>query len=59
MDDDAFKLLLATAATEDLDIFSVDVKTAFLYGAFPAGMRQWARSPHGLPANSCRADSSC
>ena len=50
-DDDAFKLLLATAATEDLDIFSVDVKTAFLYGTFPAGMRQWMCSPHGLPAN--------
>jgi hypothetical protein len=51
MDDDAFKLLLATAATEDLDIFSVDVKTAFLYGTFPDGMRQWVRSPHGLPSN--------
>ena len=51
MDDDACKLLLATAATEDLDIFSADVKTAFLYETYPAGMRQWVRSPHGLPAN--------
>ena len=49
MDTDALKLLLATAATEDLDIFSTDVKTAFLHGRFPAGVTQYVRSPPGLP----------
>lgn len=39
-DDNAFKLLLATAASEDLDIFSADVKTAFHYGTFSPGMQQ-------------------
>jgi hypothetical protein len=48
---DAINLLVATAASEGLDIFSADVKTAFLYGRFPDGMIQYVRSPRGLPEN--------
>jgi hypothetical protein len=50
MEEDAFKLMVSVSATEDLDLFAVDVKTAFLHGLFPDGMSQWVRSPYGLPA---------
>ena len=43
-------MMVSVAATEDLDLFAVDVKTAFLHGLFPDGMLQWVRSPYGLPA---------
>ena len=51
MEEDALNLLLATAATEDLDISSFDVRTAFLHNRFPDGMTQYVRSPYGLPEN--------
>ena len=51
MEEDAFKLMVGVAATEDLDLFALDVKTAFLHGLFPDGMQQWVRSPYGLPSN--------
>ena len=47
---DALMLFLAIVATEDLDLWKLDVKTAFLYGKFPAGMKQYVRSPHGVPS---------
>ena len=43
-------LFLAIVATGDLDLWKLDVKTAFLYGKFPAGMKQYVRSPHGIPS---------
>jgi hypothetical protein len=46
---DAINLIIATAASEGLDLFSADVKTAFLHGRFPEGMEQYVRSPRGLP----------
>ena len=49
MEHDALMMILAVAATEDLDLHSCDVKTAFLYGEFPENVEQWVRSPHGLP----------
>ena len=49
MEEDATKLLIATAASENLDMFSADVKTAFLHGMFPPGMVQYVRAPRGLP----------
>jgi len=48
---DALMLFLAIVATEDLDLWKLDVKTAFLYGKFPTGMTQYVRSPHGVPSN--------
>ena len=51
MEEDAFKLMVGVAATEDLDLFALDVKTAFLHGIFPNGIEQWVRSPYGVPAN--------
>jgi hypothetical protein len=51
MEEDAFKLMVGVAATEDLDLFALDVKTAFLHGEFPNGIEQWVRSPYGLPSN--------
>jgi len=47
---DALMLFLAIVATEDLDLWKLDVKTAFLYGKFPTGMKQYVRSPHGVPS---------
>ena len=51
MEEDAFKLMVGVAATEDLDLFALDVKTALLHGTFPNGIEQWVRSPYGVPAN--------
>jgi hypothetical protein len=51
MEEDAFKLMVGVAATEDLNLFALDVKTAFLHGIFPNGIEQWVRSPYGVPAN--------
>jgi hypothetical protein len=48
---DALMLFLAIVATEDLDLWKLDVKTAFLYGKFPVGIKQYVRSPHGVPSN--------
>jgi hypothetical protein len=48
---DALMLFLAIVATEDLDMWKLDVKTAFLYGKFLIGMKQYVRSPHGVPSN--------
>ena len=49
MEHDALSLMIATAASADLDLFSIDVKTAFLHAHFPAGMIQYVRAPRGLP----------
>ena len=42
-------IFFAIVATQDLDMFKMDVKTAFLHNPFPTGMRQFVRRPHGVP----------
>ena len=42
------RLMLSVAATEDMEIQSLDVKTAFLYGDVPEGQYIYMRRPAGL-----------
>jgi hypothetical protein len=49
VDTDSLLLFLGIAASEDLDLWKVDVGTAFLHGEFPPGMVQYVRRPHGVP----------
>ena len=42
------RLMLSVAATEDMEIQSLDVKTAFLYGDVPEGQYIYMRLPAGL-----------
>ena len=50
LDSKALLILLAYAATMDLDLWALDVSTAFLYGQFPEGTHQYVRRPHGVPS---------
>ena len=50
LDSKALLLLLALAASLDLDLWALDIKTAFLYGKFPSGTHQYVRGPHGVPS---------
>jgi len=50
LDSKALLLLLALAASLDLDLWALDIKTAFLYGKFPPGTHQYVRRPHGVPS---------
>ena len=49
VDTDTLFLFLGIVASEDLDMWKMDVQTAFLYNDFPDGMRQYVYSPHGVP----------
>jgi hypothetical protein len=50
VDTDSLFLFLGIAAVEDLDVWKVDISTAFLHGKMPEGMRQFVRRPHGVPS---------
>ena len=45
-----FLNFLYLIATLDWDLWSMDVKTAFLKSKFPAGIRQFVRRPYGVPS---------
>ena len=48
IDNDSLMIFFAIVATQDLDMFKMDVKTAFLHTKFPTGMVQYVRRPHGV-----------
>jgi len=50
LDSKALLILISHAASQDLDLWALDVSTAFLYGKFPEGTHQYARRPHGVPS---------
>ena len=45
---ESVRLLLSVAATEDMEVASLDVKTAFLYGLIPLAQFIYMRRPAGL-----------
>ena len=45
---ESVRLLLSVAATEDMEVASLDVKTAFLYGILPLVQFIYMRRPAGL-----------
>ena len=51
LDSKAPLILISHAASQDLDLWALDVSTAFLYGKFPEGTHQYARRPHGVPGD--------
>ena len=51
LDSKALLILISHAASQDLDLWALDVSTAFLYGTFPEGTHQYARRPHGVPGD--------
>ena len=50
LDSKAILILLAYAASVDLDLWALDVSTAFFYGQFPEGTHQHVCRPHGVPS---------
>ena len=48
IDADSLMIFFGIVATQDLDMWKMDVKTAFLHNLFPPGMRQFVRRPHGV-----------
>ena len=45
---ESVRLLLSVAAAEDMEVASLDVKTAFLYGLIPITQFIYMRRPAGL-----------
>jgi hypothetical protein len=49
VDTNALFLFLGIVACEDLDLWHMDVETAFLHNNWPPGMEQYVRRPSGVP----------